>query len=136
MDSLQAPSPADGSQPLVQPPQQNMPPGQPVTPEVQNMPGPVIQDPVQNQPIVINQNIPMNQVKVKTSPVSMICPFCKNNITTIVETEFNCLNLCFCLFFRIIWLMVKIENEKELNCTDAKHTCPSCGQIVGQYSAC
>ena len=136
MDSLQAPSPADGSQPLVQPPQQNMPPGQPVTPVVQNMPGPIIQAPVQNQPIVINQNIPMNQVKLKTSPVSMICPFCNNNITTIVETEFNCLNCCFCFCFCIIWLIVQLASDKELNCTDANHKCPSCGHLIGQYRAC
>ena len=136
MDTLQTPSPTDGNQPLVQPPQQNMPPGQPITPEVQDMPVPTIQAPVLNQPIVVDQDIPMNQVKVKTTPVSMVCPFCKNNITTMVRTEFNWLNFCFCFFFRIIWLIVKIESQKELNCNDATHFCPSCGQIIGQYSAC
>ena len=91
--------PYEGAQPLIPPPT-NMGPGQPMPPIAQPIPvaqpvpapQPYGQPPVQNQPIVVNQYVPYAPVKFKTSPVSMVCPFCKNNITTLVDTQFNCCN--------------------------------------------
>ena len=135
--------PYEGAQPLIPPPT-NMGPGQPMPPIAQPIPvaqpvpapQPYGQPPVQNQPIVVNQYVPYAPVKFKTSPVSMVCPFCKNNITTLVDTQFNCCNCCFCCFFCILWLIVMLVSEKDLNCSDATHKCPSCGKLVGSYQSC
>ncbi len=97
---------------------------------------PIYQIPNQNQPIVVNQIIPVSPIQLKTNPVSTVCPFCRNNITTVVETEFNCLNCCFCCWNMVLWLIVQLVREKELNCTNATHKCPMCHRIIGQYNAC
>ena len=89
-----------------------------------------------NQPIIVNQYIPVQPIPFKTEPINMVCPFCKSNITTNVETEFNCLNCCFCCWNFVLWIIVQLVREKELNCTDATHKCPNCGQIIGKYNAC
>ncbi len=119
------------AQPVVQPI------AQPVITPAYIPPGPpIMQPPVQNQPIVVNQVIPVVQIKLRSSPVAMICPFCKNNITTVTDTQFNCLNCCFCYWAFIIWIIVQLISDKDLNCTDAVHKCPKCGNIVGKYEAC
>ena len=97
---------------------------------------PIYQIPNQNQPIVVNQIMPVNPIQLKTSPLLITCPYCRNNITTVVEKEFNCLNCCFCCWNMLIWLIVQLAREKELNCTDATHKCPVCNRIIGQYNAC
>ena len=73
-------------------------PGQPIIP---------LTAPYTNQKIVINavvnqeQPLPPYQPppNLKTSPVFMTCPNCRNNITTVVETNFNFLNCLFCFCF-------------------------------------
>ena len=127
------------SAPLMQgqvPPPQYMPPGQPMTPLVQPAPLQPVTGVAVNQPIVVNQVVPGYLTKFKTSPVSMVCPYCNNQIITQVRTEFNCCNCCFCWFFCLIWLIVQLASDKELNCTDATHYCPSCNRLLGQYKAC
>ena len=142
--------PMDGAQPLIPPSNEVMTvPGQPIPPLAQPYPVaqpiPVAQpvpqaqpypSPVQNQPIVVNQVVPYVPVKFKTSPVSMVCPFCKKSITTVVNTEFNCGNCCFCFCFCLIWLIVMLASDKDLNCSDATHKCPSCGNVLGKYQSC
>ena len=92
------------------------------------------------QPPVVNQQQPVvvyqQPLILKTSPASIVCPHCNNQITTVVETNCNCLNCCFCWFFCCIWLIVELVNGKDLNCQDATHKCPSCGCVIGSYSAC
>ncbi len=137
--------PIVGAEPLVPPTgQQIIPPPQSIPQGVQPIPAsvqpvgayvqPVYQN--QNQPIIVNQLVPVNLIKFKTTPIAINCPYCKQNVTTVVTTEFNCLNCCFCCWNWVIWLIVQLVREKELNCTDATHKCPSCGKIVGQYNAC
>ena len=108
-------------------------PGQPVTPVVQPN-QPIYQPPIvnQQQPVVVYQQPP----KLKTTPVSLVCPHCHNQITTLVETHFNCLNCCLCCYCLLLWLIVELANDKDLNCTDATHKCPSCGSVIGVYTAC
>ena len=125
--------------------------GQPIAPAVgayqqppPQIPGPVVapatatyQPPMPNaQPIVVNQVIPQVPVKIRSSPAVMVCPHCHNTITTVVDTQFNCLNCCFCYCFFICWVIANLVNEKDFNCTDATHKCPQCGQVVFQYNAC
>ena len=118
-------------------PGQAMPiqPGQPITPIAQPYPNqPMYQPPIANQqqPIVVYQQ-PLN---LKTSPANVVCPYCRNQVVTLVETNFNCLNCLFCCWFVELWLIIELVRGKDLNCTDAVHKCPSCGQVIGNYSAC
>ena len=134
------PGPVIGAEPIMPPTAQPMGYGQPIQPLAQPVyipPGgqPPMQAPIQNQPIIVNQ-IPVIPIKFTTAPMAITCPFCRNNITTIVTTNFNWLNCLFCCFFCEIWLIVQLVQGKDLNCTDATHRCPQCNQIVGQYSAC
>ncbi len=137
----------EGAQPLMPP--QMIGPGQPIQPVAQPFPSaqamplnqpmytqqPIPQ--IQAQPIVVNQYVPYAPpMKFKTSPVQMICPFCKNNIRTLVDVQFNCLNCCFCFCFCMIWLLVMLIQEKDLNCSNAIHKCPSCGKVLGSYQSC
>ena len=113
----------------------NNQPGQPINPVAQPYPNqPMYQPPSvnQQQPIVIYQQPPI----LKTTPASAVCPHCKNQVLTVVETSFNCLNCCFCCFAFYAWIIVELVRGKELNCTDAIHKCPSCGNVIGSYDAC
>ena len=138
------------AEPLMPPTSQPQAYGQPIAPAVQayQQPPPypgqpmapasaTYQPPMANQqPIVVNQAIPQAPLKLKTMPASIVCPHCHNNVTTVVDTQFNCLNCCFCWFFCICWCCVNLINDKDFNCTDATHKCPQCGQVVFQYNAC
>ena len=111
-----------------------LPPGQPVTPLAQPIAALPISSSDVNQPIVINQVVP--KTKFKTTPVSLVCPFCKSQVRTLVKTQFNCCNCCFCFFFCFLWLIIELGNDKDLNCTDAIHICPNCNRLLGRYKAC
>ena len=121
------------------PPQtQPMPQPQPIAPAAQEyQQPPTYQPPVPNQqPIVVNQYVAAVPLKLKTTPAAIVCPHCNSQITTVVETQFNCGNCCFCFWFFWCWLCVSLCNDKDLNCTDATHKCPNCNQVIQQYTAC
>ncbi len=100
--------------------------GQPITP--------LAQAPIQNQPIVVNQ---VALPQLKTSPVTVCCPYCKQTVTTIVETQFNCAICCLCLMTGLfVWMCFQCCRDKDLSCNDATHRCPSCQAMIGSYSAC
>ena len=91
----------------------------------------------QQQPYMANQNTYVQTANLKSRPVLVFCPFCKNNVITLVETHFNWLSCLCCLISRlIIWSIFQCMRNKDLNCNDATHRCPSCGNIIGTYSAC
>ena len=122
--------------------QNNLP--SPVGPYVQP-PVPVVQPPVAVvQPIipVNNQVIPAqpiyrNPADFKTLPVFCTCPNCKNNVTTIVQTEFNWANCCCCFCFSLLWWVIfQCARNKDINCNDAVHICPVCNFRIQEYSAC
>ena len=116
-------------QPYLQP---NPYPGQPI-PQSQPNYQPTFPN---QQPIVVNQYISQAPLKLRTTPAVIVCPHCHNSITTVVDTQCNCLNCCFCWCFFPFWILVNLVNEKDFNCTDATHKCPQCGQIIQQYNAC
>ena len=110
-------------------------PGQPIPPVAQPYTNqPAYQPPIvnQQQPIVVYQQPPV----LKSSPAFLVCPHCRNQVTTIVETNFNCGNFLFCFCFFYLWIIVELVNGKDLNCSDAIHKCPRCGNTIGNYSAC
>ena len=150
------PGPVQGIEPI-QPPNQLQGYGQPIPPAAAPYnPPPSYEKPTyepppqyQQQPIVVQQYAPTQQqhyivqqygnipqAKVKTSQVTTVCPFCKNNVTSIVETHFNILNCCFCYLFPLFWCLYQLCADKEFLCNDATHKCPRCGNIIGKYNAC
>ena len=71
-----------------------------------------------------------------SSPVSIICPFCRKTITTRTRSKFNFM-ACFCfLLFNILYCCVQICGDKNPLCCDITHICPNCGKIVGHYDSC
>ena len=94
-----------------------------------------------NQPIVTNQVQPqvVNVVTTPfgTTPVSLTCQFCKNPVTTTVQTQCNCCTFCLCWLTGIVFFVcVQCCRGKELGCCDATHVCPKCGQTLGYYNSC
>lgn len=95
------------------------------------------------QPVVINSQ-PQNNVIIandpnmyRTSSVLATCPACKITSNTRVETSCSCSNVLCCLFTDpIIWLIFQAVRGKDINCCDARHTCSSCGSLMGTYNAC
>ena len=78
----------------------------------------------------INNNI------FKLDPVYLNCPFCRQNITTTVETSFSCLACCICMFTGLtLYLCIQLCRGKDICCQDAIHICPCCGKQLGYYKA-
>lgn len=98
--------------------------------------------PASPQAVVVNQAQPqvVNVVSGQTfgtQPVSITCQFCKNPVTTQVQKKCNCCSCCLCCMTGLIfWICIQCCRNKEINCWDATHTCPSCGQILGNYTSC
>ena len=90
--------------------------------------------------IVLNQQepsvfIPPNMFKLQ--PVSLNCNFCHKPITTTVTQEFNCCACLLCWCTGLLWYVcIQACRGKDICCYDARHTCPSCGNVLGQYTAC
>ena len=96
------------------------------------------QDP---QPIIVNQQIPVVSSIIdpeifKTTSIVIQCPFCQNVINTNVKKSFNCLSCALCWFSGIVFFaLIQYCRSKSVVCCDAVHTCPRCGQKVGEYSS-
>ena len=89
-----------------------------------------------NNAIVVNQAKPTylvsGQVKFRDRPVSIVCPYCKNVINTVISHNFSCCACCFCVLGCCIVLpCIQCINGKSLGCFDTKHTCPKCGAVLG-----
>ena len=94
----------------------------------------------QNPNIIPIQTVPTVVVNAPTkftkSPMSLVCPRCKASITTNIQEEFNWSAFCLCCFTCfVIFACIQCCNGKDLGCTDVKHFCPNCGQMVGGYVA-
>ena len=88
----------------------------------------------QVQPQVVAHAIPH---EFGTKPLSMTCQFCKQPITSNVKETFNWCSCLLCFWSGLlIWICIQCCRDKELNCCDAKHTCPNCGNILGFYKSC
>ena len=112
-------------------------------------PPPGYGQPMQGPPLATSQGFVANQAPPQvvqvvtgqqnfgTKPVSLTCQFCKNPVTTNVEKKCNCCTCCLCCwtgFF--IFICIQCCRDKEIGCSDATHTCPNCGQILGNYNSC
>ena len=119
------PQPMYQGPPPGQPPYQGPPPGQP-TPVVIN----------QTTPLVVN-TVVFSPDMFKLSPVNITCPFCRQMVTTRVQTSCSCCACCFCLFTTFLcYCIVQCIRGKNLICQNAVHSCPNCKQVIGRYEAC
>ena len=88
--------------------------------------------PVQTVPTVVANN----PIKFTKSPMAIVCPRCTASITTNIQEECNwsacglCCYTGFCIF-----ACIQCCNGKDIGCTDVKHYCPNCGQLIGGYIA-
>ena len=96
---------------------------------------------IQNQQIISNQMAKPQVVYVdttnfKTSPCNTVCPFCKNQIQTKVNTKCNLYSCLFCYFCGILnWMLIQCCRNKEFNCCDGEHVCPMCGNKIADYTS-
>ena len=75
-------------------------------------------------------------VKYQGEPVTVVCRFCGNVITTRTKSKFNFV-ACFCfLLFGILYCCIQLCGEKNVLCCDITHTCPKCGSVLGYYKYC
>ncbi len=97
---------------------------------------------IQNQQIISNQMAKPQVVYVdttnfKTSPCQTVCPFCKNQIQTKVNTKCNLYSCLFCYFCGVLnWMLIQCCRNKEFNCCDGEHVCPMCGNKIADYTSC
>ncbi len=86
---------------------------------------------VQNGPTVIIEN------QLRSVPVFINCPQCRNAGLTRVSESCDCCNLCCCLLTSpLAWVLFQLIRGKDLNCLDTQHFCQACSANVGSYSAC
>ena len=96
--------------------------------------GPQVMVTNQSQPQVVNIVTTQN---FGTQPVSITCQFCNKPITTTVNKTCSCCACCLCWMTGLfIWICIQCCRNKEINCWDATHVCPSCGQQLGVYNSC
>ena len=102
----------------------------------------VYQPAQQPQQIIVNQPINPQVIYIDTSnlrnsPCSMTCPYCNGQISTEVKKSFNWFNCVFCLWAGFCcWTGMQLCKNKELNCYDSEHFCPTCHNKIGDYSSC
>ena len=72
----------------------------------------------------------------RSSPVTMICPFCQVRISTKTESSFNFLACVSCYFFGLFFLIFQAATGKNVCCFDIDHKCPECGKTLGSYKSC
>ena len=102
----------------------------------------IYQPPQQAPQIIVNQPINPQVIyidtsKLRNSPFSMTCPYCKGQISTEVKKSWNWFNCVFCLWAGFCcWAGMQFCRNKELNCYDSEHFCPTCHNKIGDYSSC
>jgi hypothetical protein len=73
---------------------------------------------------------------LKSEPVYLQCPSCRNTGKTIVKTSWNTYDvILFIATIGLGWLVVKVICSKDFNVYDAEHSCSSCNKRLGKYSA-
>ena len=99
--------------------------------------------------VVVNQQIPNeSSSKFPLDPIRIICPFCFNEVETIVKEDFNCCTCCIflliislcalpCLFFSGLCNSFNCFyfNCDCRCCNDGTHTCPNCKKVIGFHSS-
>ena len=111
--------------------QQGYPPQQGYGQPIGTYQNPAIIIPVQTVPRVVS--VP---IKFTKSPMAIVCPRCGASVTTVTQEECNWSACCLCCYTGFhIFACIQCCNGKDIGCTDVKHSCPNCGNLVGGYIA-
>lgn len=96
--------------------------------------------PLNSNQVLFNQSCPTGTnttIIYKRAPIEMVCPYCRQQIKTVVEDKCNgaaclfCCSTAFCVF-----AFLQTARGKDLLCCDSRHKCPKCRQFLGAYIAC
>ena len=92
---------------------------------------------IANQPLQAPNIIMTGRPSFGKIPVSTICQFCRNQMTTAVQSSFNFGAFLLCWFTGFICVIcIQCCLGKKVGCCDAVHKCPVCGQTVAIYNSC
>ena len=91
---------------------------------------------VNTETAIVKEPVIIIPPSLKSEPVTMTCPFCKNLITTRTYSTCNYVACCCFLLFNIFYCCVQICSGKNVLCVDITHTCPNCGRVIGHYNSC
>lgn len=82
----------------------------------------------------LNRVEPEGQVDFGKSPVQMVCPQCKEEVTSEVNfREGCCMYLAYCICLPIWREQFLCFNIVDGRCADVEHKCPSCGTKLGLW---
>ena len=105
---------------------------QPIIPQSANLQNYI----VMNQ-MVQPQIIYVDSTNFKSSPCDTVCPFCKGQIKTEINRKCNWYSCALCYCCGILpWIAFQCCRNKALNCVDAEHFCPNCGNKIVEYTSC
>ena len=85
-----------------------------------------------------NQNTSGEGTKTffRSYSVYATCAKCKNSGATKSAQSCSIMNCCFAYCCGAYWFCYTAKNTKDFNCTNTVHYCNSCGEPVGEYTAC
>ena len=93
--------------------------------------------PINNQLYIPQEALTEVKSVLKSGPVLVVCPYCKNTGITTTKQSMSCSNLACCLLFGVVgWISLQAIYKKDINCYDAIHHCKYCRNKVGEYKAC
>ena len=109
---------------------------------------PVIQTAPTKVEVKIDNKLPIGSVKTKTKrtitgpvnlglePKKIACPFCEEEIDTVVEKSTNMKALITAIATLYIgFVMIQTCRGKAVGWEDCQHSCPKCNKTIGYYRA-
>ena len=109
---------------------------------------PIIQTAPTQVEVKIDNKLPIESVKIKpkrtiTGPVNLgleskkiTCPFCEEEIDTVVEKSTNMKALITAIATLYIgFVMIQTCRGKAVGWEDCQHSCPKCNKTIGNYRA-
>ena len=91
----------------------------------------LLNSPVNNQIITAT-----NYEHCKSGSALTFCSNCNKFVTSLVLQDFNWSNYCVFYCFGGIWLFYQSFRNKDINCYNAEHHCPTCTKVITNYNAC
>ena len=107
-----------------------------------SLPQPIMQTFLLQNQIVMNQMaqpkvIYVDSTNFKTVPCKTVCPLCNKEIMTEINKKCNWYSCAFCYCIGLLpWIILQCCRNKSLNCFDAEHFCPHCGNKIVEYNSC
>ena len=91
---------------------------------------------VGNNDLDFQQKLINLQNALKTSPKFIYCPYCEKGAVTRIEKNCNCCTgILSIVGVGIFWVLVQLCRSKDINCTDAKHYCVGCKNLLATYKS-